>query len=194
MKVKNRYYILRHGKTEYQKGKANFTYPRKPIESVPLSDEGVEQIKRRAKQVKGLNIDKIYASDFLRTKQTAEIVKKEVGLGGDIIFDIRLRDLDLGIWHDKKKEDFYNKFPVGRSFFKKGPEGGESWDDLRERMIDVVREIDDRNKNKSILIVSHGDPLWILEGVFKDKSKTELIEEKRSKDGFIKTAELRRLN
>ncbi|MGM0439049.1 MAG: histidine phosphatase family protein [Patescibacteria group bacterium] len=194
MNLKNNYYILRHGKTEYQKEKAGFTYPRKPLNSVPLAKEGAKQVKERAKEIKELDINKIYSSDFLRTKQTAKIVKEGINFDKDIIFDKRFRDLDLGVWHDKKKEEFYNKFPINKEFFNNSPEQGESWNEVEKRMIDAIKEIDKNNKNANILIISHGDPLWLLEGKIKNKSKEELIKAKKTKIGFIKPAELIKLN
>ncbi len=194
IKLKNRYYILRHGRTEYQKGKSELTYPRKPINSVPLAEEGVAQVKRRGKEIKKLNIDRIYSSDFLRTKQTAKIVKEEINFDKEIIFDKRLRDLDLGVWHHKNKKEFYKKFPINEEFFTTAPKKGESWSQVEERMINALKDIDESNRDKNILIISHGDPLWLLEGKVKNKSREELIKEKKKKEGFIETAELRKLN
>lgn len=193
MDFKNNYYILRHGKTTYQKDKKDLTYPRNPTDSVPLADEGREQIRKRSQEIKELGISKIYASDFLRTKQTAQIVKNETGFSGEIIFDRRLRDLDLGVWHDRKKEDFYNKFPINKNSFSIKLEGGESWEMVEKRMIGVLEDIDKNNSQEKVLIISHGDPLWLLEGRIKNKSKEELIKEKKSKKGFIKPAELRKI-
>ncbi len=193
MNLKNDYHILRHGKTTYQKDKTDLTYPRNPTDSIPLADEGREQIRKRSQEIKRLGISKIYASDFLRTKQTAKIVKKEIGFSGDIIFNKKLRDLDLGVWHDRKKEDFYNKFPINKEFFNTRPKKGENWNDVEKRMIGVLEDIDKNNEQATILIISHGDPLWLLEGSIKNKSKEELIKEKKSKEGFIKTGELRKI-
>lgn len=193
MDLKNDYYILRHGKTAYQKDKTDLTYPRNPTDSVPLADEGREQIRKRSQEIKRLGISKIYASDFLRTKQTAKIVKKEIGFSGDIIFNKKLRDLDLGVWHDRKKEDFYNKFPIDKEFFNNNPKNGESWETVEKRMIDALEDIDKNNEQATVLIISHGDPLWLLEGRIKNKSKEELIKEKKSKEGFIKPGELRKI-
>ena len=193
MDLKNNYYILRHGKTAYQKNKTHLTYPKDPIDSVPLASEGKSQVKRRSQEIKGFDIDKIYASDFLRTKQTAEIVKKNIEFSEEIKFDKRLRDLDLGVWHDRKKKEFYDKFPINKDFFNTKPKEGESWTDVLNRMIDALKDIDKNNRQANILIISHGDPLWLLEGRIKNKSKEELIKEKKSKEGFIKTGELRKI-
>ena len=193
MDLKNEHYILRHGETIYQKEKSDFIYPKNPINSVPLTTKGRSQVVKSSGKIKNLGISKIYSSDFLRTRQTAMIVSDEIDFKKDIIFDERLRDLDLGVWHDRKKEEFYNQFPIGKKFFDRGPKKGEDWSTLEERMLDALTDIDKNNEDETVLIVSHGDPLWLLEGKVKNKSREELIKEKKEKDGFIKTAELRKL-
>ena len=84
LNLKNKYYILRHGKTAYQKNKQDLTYPKEQVNAVPLADEGKEQIRNRAEEIKDLQIDKIYSSDCLRTRQTAKIVKKEIDFKKEI--------------------------------------------------------------------------------------------------------------
>ncbi|MGI6335273.1 MAG: histidine phosphatase family protein [Minisyncoccales bacterium] len=44
---------------------------------------------------------------------------------------------------------------------------GETWNDCRERMKKVLNEIENIFQGKNVLIVSHGDPLWLLEGYIK---------------------------
>ncbi len=193
MKLKNKYYILRHGKTDYQINKKEKIYPRDCTDKVPLSEVGRKDVKESAKKLKDVKITAIFSSDFLRTKQTAEIVKETIGFDKEIVFDKRLRDLDLGVWHEKNKEDYYQKFPVNEEAFSKVPEKGESWDCVEERMMKVLAEIEEKESG-IILIISHGDPLWLLEGKIKNKDKKRLIKEKKTKEGFIDPAELRTLN
>ncbi len=69
---------------------------------------------------------------------------------------------------------------------------GESWNQCQERMVAVLNEIENKYENKNILIVSHGDPLWLLEGYLKDKTQEELLEEK-NKNKDIRTGELREI-
>ncbi|MBI2626429.1 MAG: class I tRNA ligase family protein, partial [Candidatus Nealsonbacteria bacterium] len=52
--------------------------------------------------------------------------------------------------------------------------------------------IDQKRKNKNILIISHCDPLWLLEGAAKGLSDKELLKIKLAKKD-IKTGEWRRL-
>lgn len=192
MKLKNQYYILRHGQTIYQTKKKNFIYPAFPENPpIKLTKKGQSQIKKGAKLLKKEGIDLIFASDFFRTKQTAQIVAKEIRK--KIVFDKRLRDVNLGIYHGRKKEEFYQKFPRDfKSRLKMKPEKGENWADVRKRMLNFLKEIDKKYQGKKILIISHGDPLWLLEGTVKGWSPEKF--NKTKKANFIKPGELRKLN
>jgi len=77
--------------------------------------------------------------------------------------------------------------------FSHAPARGENWLDCRQRMVGFLKEIDKKFKGKNILIVSHGDPLWLLEGAIKNLSLEELLKIKKE-TGIPKTGELRALN
>ncbi len=187
----NKYYILRHGQTVYQTKKREWVYPFPESKPVPLTKVGQNQIKKAARELKGKGIDLIYSSDMARTRQTAEIVAKY--LGAPIIFDKRLRDVNLGIYHGKKKEEFYRAFPQNlERFYSKNSAGGENWGECRRRMVRWLAEIDKKHQNKTILIVSHGDPLWLLEGAVKMLSDQELLN-MNIKNTDIKTGEWRKI-
>jgi len=208
----NTYFILRHGETIYQTDLKKLTYPtsnpKLEIPPIGLTKKGKEEIKTLSQKIKKLKVDAstgsastlsdsrrvdlIFSSDFQRTKETAEIIAKELGL--KIIFDKRLRDVNLGIFQGKPKEELFQSFPEPRikeRFYKK-LKNGESWLDVRKRMLKFIREIDEKYKGKKILIVSHGDPLWLLEGITKGLSDDQLIKEKIQRK-TIKTGELKKI-
>lgn len=187
MKLNNQYFILRHGQTIYQKKKRKMTYPWPDNPPVKLTREGKKQIKEVAKKLKNFGIDLIFSSDIFRTRKSAEIVKKELGL--KVNFDKRLRDINLGIYHDRLKEEFYRDFPdLGKRFYQR-PEKGESWNDVKKRLKNFLKDIEKKYKNKKILIVSHGDPLWLFEGIIKGWSNKGQLDHK---DTYIKVGELRK--
>jgi len=186
----NQYFFLRHGQTIYQTRKKDLTYPFPEKEPIGLTEEGVEQIKRVIPKLKKLGIDLIYSSDFFRTKQTAEIIAKELKL--KVNFDRRLRDINLGIYHGRPKEEYFRDFPISEERFEKKLPKGESWLHCQMRMTEFLKEIDKKYQDKKILIVGHGDPFWLLAGALKGQTKKELVAEKKKK-GIIKNGELRRL-
>jgi len=187
----NRYYILRHGETIYQTEKKEMTYPWPEKEPILLTENGKSQIKNLAEKLKKKKIDLIYSSEFPRAKETAQIIANELGL--EINFDKRLREISLGIYHGKPKENYYHDFLTitGRLFYKR-TKGGESWTDCRKRILKFVKEIDKKYKGKTILLVSHGDLLWLLEGAMKGLYNKELVEQKLQKK-TIKRGEFKKI-
>ena len=172
MIMKNRYFLLRHGQTIYQTKKKKFLYPW-PDFVTPLTKKGGKQIKDVAKKLKSWRIDLIYSSDFLRTRQTAEIIAKILGL--KIIFDKRLRDINWGIFQNGPVRKYLKFFPSEKQRFFKRPDKGENWRDVRKRMLDFVKDMEKRYKNKTILIISHADTIWLLAGIFERLSEGELL-------------------
>lgn len=186
----NKFYILRHGSTEYQKEKQGLIYPSHG--ETPLSEKGRKEALEAAKKAKEEKIEIIYASPFRRTKETAEISGKEVG--AKVVFDNRLCDLHLGVYHGRSKQEFYDRYPHSEERFKNSPPQGESWNDLLIRMRSFLEDIDKKYTGKKILIVSHMDPLWLLEGYVRGKTKKEMLESRISRQDLINTGELRKLN
>jgi len=171
--MKNKYILLRHGQTIYQAKKIEKFYPWSEKPPVTITKKGKEMIRKAAKKLKKKNIDLIYSSDFFRTRQTSKIVSKELGLR--VSFDKRLRDLNFGIFHGGPTQKYKEFCTKRQRFFKRAPKG-ESWRDVKKRMISFVKDIEKKHKNKTILIISHADPLWLLAGFFKKLNEEELLE------------------
>lgn len=182
---------MRHGQNVYQFSKRPWIYPNFNNDNVLLNKEGRNQVSASAKKLKKENIDFIFASDFRRTKQTANIVAKEIKR--KVFLDKRLRDINLGIWHGQKKESFFKVFPrFSGKLFDQRPEGGETWQDCQKRMQDFFEELQKNYQGKKILIVSHGDPLWLLEGYIKKYSKKFLLESRINL--FLKTGAFKKIS
>jgi len=194
MKLKNKYILLRHGKNIHQTKLKDIIY-HFPDDNPPcqLIEEGIEEAKRAGEKIKEKNIDYIYCSDILRARQTAKIVADVIGFDSEkIIYDTRLRDINWGIFGGKHKDEawaYYN-CDMMRKFNESTPQG-ETWNDCKKRMIDILQEIERNNENKNILIISHGDPLWLLEGYIKGISDEELVEKRA--EIMIQTGEAREI-
>jgi len=180
--VNNKYILLRHGETRYQAKKIDALYRKSDQFILPITKNAKEQIKIVAKGFKHKGIDLIYSSDYFRTKQTAKIVAKELGLE-NIKFDKRLRDTNFGVFHGGPGERYRKFFSDKKQrFFKRSPKG-ENWRDVGKRAVAVITDIEKKYSGKTILIVSHADPVWLLAGYLKGLSEDELLE-KRHIDGL----------
>ncbi len=190
----NRFYILRHGETEYQTKKKHMVYPVKgSLASIGLTKRGRGQVMDAASELKGEKIDYIYSSDFLRAKQTGLIVARELGVPKvNLFLSDKLRDINLGVYHGKPRKKFYRDMGKVPKNFNQRPEKGEALNEVFKRMVDFIKKIDKKHKGKNILIVSHGEPLWLLEGAVKKRKKSNLVES-FAKKNYIQTGELRKL-
>jgi len=170
MKFNNTYFILRHG--EARSNKENFVSSWPEKRKNPLTKRGKKQIKKIIPKLKKKNIDLIFSSDLLRTKQTAEIIAKELKIKTK--FDKRLRELKAGAFNGISVKNWREFFVKSERFVKRPPQG-ENWRDIEKRMVDFLKNIDKKYKNKNILIISHGDPLFLLRGAINKFSKKEIL-------------------
>ena len=190
MKYNNNYYILRHGESVSNVKDVLSCWPEKFYS--PLTDKGIKEAKEAAKRLKKKNIDLIFSSDILRTKQTAGIVAKELNL--KIEYDKRLREVDIGVFNAKPMSEFRKFFPEEQvnKRFKEKPKGGETYTDIRNRMHDFLKDKDKKHKNKNILIISHQLPLVFIESIAKDIPNLQVFKI-FTKEKRIKTGELRQI-
>lgn len=189
--MRNTYFILRHGQTIHQTKKRGIVYGW-PDDSPPavLTKLGKKQVEKAVQQLKNEKIDLIFSSDILRTRQTAEIVARALDL--KINYDERLRDINWGVYQGKSVLRAWAYYRNPKAKFEKAPPEGESWTDCQNRMVEVLREIEERHQGKNVLIISHGDPLWLLEGWIRGRNQNQLLKQRFS-GKFIKTGELRKL-
>jgi isoleucyl-tRNA synthetase len=192
-KLKNKYFILRHGESTHQTERPNLVYywpEDKPPAS--LTRVGRGQIEEKVKQLKDKKIDLIFSSDVLRTRQTANIVAQELGL--KVQYDKRLRDIDWGVFQGKTAKEAWGFFGHNmEERFEKPPPEGESWLDVKRRMTSFIEDIDKKYSKKNILIISHGDPLWLLDSWARGLDNKEALKE-RGPGCPIKLGDLRKLN
>ncbi len=178
------FYIMRHGEAE---SNVKRIYDTNIKSEKHLTAKGRIAVSETAKKLKGKNIDIIICSDFTRTKETAEIVKEEIG--AKIIEDKRIREINVGDLDGQP----YNMEIISRR--RNGENlaypNGENWTDIKTRVDDFYRDMSFKYRNKRILVISHGDTLLAMEASLADGNFLENIK-KISVDGAcIQEAELR---
>jgi len=185
IKLNNNYYFLRHGEAE-SNIEPRFMCSLPEPKKAHLTSYGKKQIQKIAKILKKKNIDLIFASDLTRTKETAKIISKEIKK--PIIFSKNLRELKFGIFNGLHPNTYraYFKNPE-QKFTKKIPQG-ETLNQCLKRIWPFFQKINQHYKDKNILIISHADPLWLLESKIKKRDKKQMIAAYRFR---FKTGELR---
>lgn len=188
MNHRNTYTLMRHGEAE-----SNVKNIISGVCADPhhLTEKGKKQVLSTAKELKkGKEIDLIYASPFLRTHETAEIVAKTIGYDPKkIIFDERLSEINSGVFDCGPIEKYRAYFSSLEEKFVKRPENGENLLDVRSRVMNVLDEIDRKHEGKHVLIVTHEYDIWMLLSGSAGLSVAESIKEReRRENDFISTA------
>jgi isoleucyl-tRNA synthetase len=190
---KNRYLILRHGESEMNvKNILISTLPEKI--PCPLTEKGREQILKVAKKLKKEKIDLIISSDLLRTKQTAEILAKELAI--KVIFDKRLRDIRAGVFEGKNIKEHNLFWKNYEERFLKALKGGENYNQVKMRIYNFFKSLERKYSGKTILVISHQRPFAMLEGAIKGysiKEFSEKIEPRKMKTGELREIEFKLL-
>ena len=172
--MNNKYILLRHGETKYQANNEKIFYPFPENPPIELTAKGKQQIKDAVNSFE--KVDIIYSSPFYRTKQTSAIASKKFGL--KVNYDERLVDINFGIFHGRPTHELWDKISE-RELFDKKPEGGETRTEVQERIIDFFEEVDKKYKGKTILVISHADPIWLLVSHLKGLAKDETVKHKK---------------
>jgi len=149
-----RIYLIRHGETA-NAGEVCFN----GHFDVDLSDKGVEQSLLIAKALKGLPIKAVYSSDLKRTQIGAKFVADEFNLTH--IPCIELRELAFGDWEGLSISEVNRRYPdklkerlENIELFQ--VEGGESFFQLKDRVIPKFKSILANHPSDSIVILCHG--------------------------------------
>ncbi|MEK9133003.1 MAG: class I tRNA ligase family protein, partial [Patescibacteria group bacterium] len=148
----NNFYIVRHGEAEQNvKGVLNSD----PSLVFHLTRKGQEQIKKTAEKLQGKKIDLIISSPFMRAQETAGILAKELGV--KVSVDERLSEHNMGIFTGKTEEEYLSQFADIEARFYQKVKGGESFEEMEKRVIEVINHINQAHEGKNIVVVTHGD-------------------------------------
>jgi len=167
---RNTYFLMRHGESlsnvQNVVAAKNGKYPLTPL--------GRKQAQRAAEGLKERDVDMITASPILRARQTAEIVADALDIK-KIHFDRRLREIEVGILEGKTVEEYNRYFSSARERLTRKPPQGESLSDVRRRSLALLEELEKKYRGKTILFISHSDPLWMVSAAAAGLSNEETM-------------------
>ncbi|KDR95221.1 probable phosphoglycerate mutase [Peptoclostridium litorale DSM 5388] len=157
-----RLYITRHGQTEWNTQKRFQGH--KDSELTPL---GKRQAFWLSERLKDLKIQKVYSSPIKRANRTAGILIGDRGIEIENIDG--LKEMNFGLWEGMNEEQLKREYPIQFHNFwnsphKYTPFGGETYDQVKERVAEELENIIKRHygKDENILIVVHGVVLKLL--------------------------------
>ena len=171
-------YFVRHGQTIW-----NVEKRFQGLSDSPLTELGITQAKLLGEKLKNIKFDKFYSTSLKRAYDTANYIKgnrkQKVEIFDDFV-EISMVDME-GI----KQEDFKKLYPeqVKNFFFNQleydpSSFGGESFLEVRERVIRGLNKFIELNKNyERVLVVSHGATLKTLLHYISGKDISTLSDE-----------------
>ncbi len=191
-KSTNRYLIVRHGEAENNMRGVVSANPAHPHHLTP---HGRAQVEEVGKKIKHMGVDMIFASPFVRTRETAEIIRTALNLHPQFVkYDERIRELNAGLFDGKPIKNYQEFFSTSLERFSKTPPGGENYTMMRARLMDFIFDIEQRFQGKTILIVTHDSPAWILSAGAAGLSDAEAVSFRGEDDFFINNAEVKELS
>ena len=152
-------HLLRHGRTEHTPERR---YSGR--NDLPLSRTGRAEAEAAAARAAELGIDVVVASPLRRTRETAEIVARRLGL--PVEYDDDLVELDFGDLEGLSLDEALAKHPlVVRRFMADvavAAPGGESIAEVSARVARARRRLLERHAGRTVLVVSHVTPIKLL--------------------------------
>lgn len=159
-------WFIRHGETDWNKEQRY-----QGQTDVPINDTGRAQAARNGRILRGiLGSDAarlpFVASPLMRTTETMQIVRRELGLGAEPFHrDDRLKEQHFGHWEGLLYRDLPKLDPEGFAARQADmwgwcPRGGESYEMVRVRILPWLAGI-----TQDTVVVSHGNIGRSLRGI-----------------------------
>ncbi len=164
-------YVIRHGETNM--GKNNII----ATEDEPLNEAGIIQAIKVGKEIRKLNINKVYCSPIQRAKDTLKLFELNTNI--PVIIENRIKERSMGKYEkvsfeDLKWDEFWNY-----NSDKLYPEL-ETMKSVYERISEFLNELKSRNSNDNILVVTHGGIsraiYWYFNGIPENGNSSDINE------------------
>lgn len=133
----------------------------------PLSERGFAQANECAKRFLGMSepVSRLICSDLLRTRQTAAAIAESLGLEPEPTD--QLRELEIGRWTGMTREAIAEVEPKLLTDFDSGnpnirPGGGETRNEIRSRVRDVVEQLALAHPGEHLVLVVHAGVIRAL--------------------------------
>ena len=158
-------FLIRHGETDWNvegryQGQAD----------PPLNDRGLRQAHELGDKLASVNLDLLYTSPLLRSEQTAQIISRKLAI--PFYKDERLMEINQGKWQTRLRSEIEALYP---DLFRRWetepwevtPPGGESLEQVGQRVFAAIDELLQKHSGKRIGIVSHRIPIALIKMRFQ---------------------------
>lgn len=126
---------------------------------VELNETGIEQMQRAGERLRSEQVDVLLSSDLKRTLTGAKIIGAKLGLTPQP--KKNFREINLGQWEGLTRDEIVERFPD--DFEERSKDlphyrikNGESFADLKKRVITELELVLEEYEGKSIALIAHG--------------------------------------
>ncbi len=144
--------FIRHGQTDWNAGRRWQGHA-----NIPLNEVGELQAALLAQRLSHWPIQTIYSSDLLRAAATAQALGAALGIEPTI--DAKWRERHVGRFEGLTMDEIIAQFPEAWESMRTGPldpPGGETQDEVFERVGAAFDELVARHEGEMTAVVSHG--------------------------------------
>jgi probable phosphoglycerate mutase len=156
-----------------------------------LNDRGRRQARALSDHLAArYDIDRIVASDLRRTTETVREIRRALGDATrgstdapPVEFSPAWRERDFGVLQGLSYESLFEGYPEfsvlesGVAGARAGPEDGESWLELRTRILDAWASLVEDASDETVLVVTHGGPIHVVIGLLRGYDIVETVVE-----------------
>ena len=163
--------------------------PENGVAGYGLTEVGRQQVRSSADKLVNLRRSAhLFSSDFLRAVETAEIIRSVLELEA-VQLEPLLRERFFGQWEGACYRHYAEAWEKDEINADLESNGAESANAVRSRMEQVILSMEARFSGEQIILVSHGDPLRLMQTVFEG-----LDTEQNGQVPYFGNAECRLLN
>jgi len=154
--------LLRHGVTDHTLRKL---FCGSGGSDPALNETGEQQASRAATWLARLGgVEAVVSSPLLRTRQTADIVARELGL--DVSLEPDVAEASFGDWDGLSFAEVMRRWPRQMDAWlastSVAPPGGETFDAVYERVVTARDRILRDHAGQTVVVVSHVTPIKLL--------------------------------
>lgn len=157
--------VIRHGETQ-----ANAEGRYQGALDIGLNKSGQRHIARLADEIAATQapFDRLLASPLLRTRESAAILSRQLGLPVELVPAFRERD--VGLFEGLTQVEARTRYPElwARNITRRwaeAPPGGETLDEVIARVLQGLTELASTMQGERILLVAHGMVAKVIRAV-----------------------------
>lgn len=189
----NRYFIMRHGEAELT---ASQQISSTADAHNALTERGKHVVQEAVRgTLGGANIGYIVTSPLPRTFQTALLAAQELGIPQDnVLVDPRLTEISFGSFEGKTIPEYHAFYKNEQERFTKAPENGETWNEVKCRVTNLLYELEGQYTDTGVLIVSHNGPLQMIQAGAEGLDEKNSAQALRDSRLTMEPGEIRKLD